>query len=40
MARFITEQAARYESPDTAMKTAITDYCQLMLCLNEFIYVD
>lgn len=40
MGRFITEQASRYGAVDNAMNTAIIDYCQLMLCLNEFVYVD
>jgi len=40
MTHFISEQATRHTPQQTAVKTAITDYCQLMLCLNEFLYVD
>jgi len=40
MTRFISEQARRHTPQQTAVNTAITDYCQLMLCLNEFLYVD
>ena len=29
-----------YGNKETAMTTAVADYCQLMLCLNEFIYID
>lgn len=40
MSAFIEEQALRYGNEESAMVTAVADYCQLMLCLNEFVYVD
>ena len=40
MVGFINDQAAMYGNKETAMTTAVADYCQLMLCLNEFIYID
>ncbi|MCH2202517.1 MAG: PSD1 and planctomycete cytochrome C domain-containing protein [Fuerstiella sp.] len=40
MVEFISDQAAMYGDTATAMPTAVADYCQLMLCLNEFIYID
>ena len=40
MLEFIAVQAERYGDEESAMMTAVADYCQLMLCLNEFVYVD
>jgi hypothetical protein len=40
MLRWITEQAASYGNDGPATETAVVDFCQLMLCLNEFVYVD
>ncbi len=40
MSAFIKEQASRYGNEESGMVTAVADYCQLMLCLNEFVYVD
>ena len=40
LAAFIKTQAASYGNDAKAMNTAVADYCQLMLCLNEFVYVD
>ena len=42
MTAFIQSQANSYGDDDKtrSMETAIADYCQLMLCLNEFVYVD
>ena len=40
MSDFITNQATSYGDSDSAMNQAIVDYCQLMLCLNEFIFID
>jgi hypothetical protein len=40
MTRFINTQAASYGSGDKATEHAFADYCQMMLCLNEFIFVD
>lgn len=40
MTDFITNQATSYGDSDNAMNQAIVDYCQLMLCLNEFIFID
>jgi mono/diheme cytochrome c family protein len=41
-AEFIAEQAAAYqkEKKDNAAALALTDFCQALLGLNEFIYVD
>ncbi len=40
MTSFIKNQAASYGSDAAATNMAIADYCHLMLCLNEFVYVD
>lgn len=40
MVAFINRQAASYGSDDAALATATSDFCQVMLCLNEFVYVD
>lgn len=40
MAGFIQAQADSYGSGAEAMNLAVADYCQLLLCLNEFVYVD
>lgn len=40
MIAFINSQAASYGTDDMALPTAAVDYCQLMLCLNEFVYFD
>jgi hypothetical protein len=40
MVGFITAQAASYGDAGDAMDLAVADYCQMMLCLNEFIFVD
>jgi hypothetical protein len=40
MTGFITTQAASYGKDANAMNNAVADYCQLMLCLNEFVYFD
>lgn len=40
MTGFIKAQAASYGGTDQAMEQAVADFCQLMLCLNEFIFVD
>ena len=40
MAAFIQGQAASYGSDAQAMKLAIADFCQTVICLNEFIFVD
>jgi hypothetical protein len=40
MTGFIMSQAASYGKDANAMNTAVADYCQLMLCLNEFVYFD
>jgi hypothetical protein len=36
---FVNEQMATYEGADRRER-ALTDFCQVLLCLNEFIYVD
>lgn len=40
MTAFVEAQAASYGGDDKAMELAVADYCQLMLCLNEFVFVD
>ena len=40
MTGFLKSQAQSYGSDANAKKMAITDYCQIMLCLNEFVIVD
>ena len=40
MTGFITAQAASYGTDSNALNLAVADYCQLMLCLNEFVYFD
>ena len=40
MAAFIETQAESYGRTPQALNQALTDFCQVMLCLNEFIYVD
>jgi len=40
MVGFIRGQTASYGGDAVARNRAVTDYCQLMLCLNEFIYID
>ena len=40
MSDFITDQASSYGDSDKALNRAVVDYCQLMLCLNEFIFID
>ncbi|MCA9175426.1 MAG: PSD1 domain-containing protein [Planctomycetales bacterium] len=38
MRQFVEEQSKLYGSGGT--QTAVTDFCQLLLCLNEFIFID
>jgi hypothetical protein len=40
MSDFIADQAVSYGDSDKSMKQAVVDYCQLMLCLNEFLFID
>lgn len=40
MVSFIKSQAATYGDSNQAMEIAVADYCQLMMCLNEFVFVD
>jgi hypothetical protein len=40
MQSFIDRQAASYGMTPAARDQALVDFCQVMLCLNEFIYVD
>ena len=40
MVAFINSQSASYGQDASALNTAFVDYCQLMLCSNEFVYVD
>jgi hypothetical protein len=39
---FVTAQAASYQSAGKtdARDLALADFCQVLLCLNEFVYVD
>ena len=36
---FLRQQEATYP-PERRREAALTDFCQVLLCLNEFIYVD
>jgi hypothetical protein len=40
MTDFIEDQTASYGDNKKAIELAMVDFCQLMLCLNEFIFVD
>ncbi|MDE0735716.1 MAG: DUF1549 and DUF1553 domain-containing protein, partial [Pirellulaceae bacterium] len=40
MVEFIKSQASSYGATDAAMQRALADFCQLVLCLNEFMFVD
>jgi hypothetical protein len=40
MSDFITVQAASYGDSDNSLNLAVIDYCQIMLCLNEFLFID
>jgi hypothetical protein len=40
MLRFIERQADSYGKGDEAAQQALTDFCQILLCSNEFVYVD
>jgi hypothetical protein len=40
MLAFLDRQSASYAPSPRAADQALTDFCQLLLCLNEFIYVD
>ncbi len=40
MVDFINAQAASYGDNDKALEMAVVDYCQMMFCLNEFVFVD
>jgi hypothetical protein len=37
---FIREQAASHAPAEDAPRLALTDFCQTLLCANEFIYID
>ncbi len=40
MVGFINAQAASYGAADATKQRALADFCQLVLCLNEFMFVD
>ena len=40
MTSFLEGQEKSYGNGDSAKVDAVSDFCQLMLCLNEFVYVD
>jgi hypothetical protein len=40
MVAFVQNQLESYGKTPAAMNQALTDFCQVMLCLNEFVYVD
>ena len=37
---FIKQQMASYEGKSDARHLALTDFCQVLMCLNEFVYVE
>ena len=40
MLAFVQNQAESYGRTPQALNQALTDFCQVLLCLNEFVYVD
>jgi len=40
MTMFINNQAASYGGTEQAKQQALGDFCQLLLCLNEFMFID
>jgi len=40
MVAFIESQAASYGADKAHKQRALADFCQLMFCLNEFVFVD
>src|SRR5204863_2254747 len=40
MQAFIERQAESYGKTPQAREQAVVDFCQVLMCLNEFIYVD
>ncbi|MDP6446564.1 MAG: DUF1553 domain-containing protein, partial [Pirellulaceae bacterium] len=40
MVGFIDSQAKSYGDDEQAMERAVADYCQIMFCLNEFVFID
>ena len=40
MQAFVEKQAESYGRSPKALDQALTDFCQVLLCLNEFVYVD
>jgi hypothetical protein len=40
MIDFIVSQSISYGDSDKSMVQAVVDYCQIMLCLNEFLFID
>lgn len=40
MVAFVHKQMDGYGAPAQALDQAMTDFCQVVLCLNEFVYVD
>jgi hypothetical protein len=40
MQAFIEKQAQSYGPSPRALEQALTDFCQVLLCLNEFVYLD
>jgi hypothetical protein len=40
MLAFVQRQAHSYGSNARAAEMALTDFCQVLLCLNEFVYID
>jgi len=40
MTQFIQQQAASYGATPKSTNVAVTDFCQLVFCLNEFLFID
>ena len=40
MTSFLTNQVASYGGTEQAQQQALVDFCQLVFCLNEFVFVD
>ena len=40
MKAFLANQVASYGGTEQAQQQALVDFCQLVFCLNEFVFVD
>jgi len=40
MLEYVAKQIESHGKDPKALDLALTDFCQVLLCLNEFVYVD